>query len=183
MLPEPVPAGLDTPADGPPADDTGAPPGEPGAPDRGGAGPARSGAPTRSAFADVVCADPEWLDREFAALIAANFPPSDAGVAARPLPPRRVVTGAVTDPAPERRPDATGPRSRPRGRRRGAPTVLARERSPPSRRATDVGRYVDRERGDRSSDPGFRTRPPATTASSGSWAAEFSAGPRRCPAG
>lgn len=44
-----------------------------------------------SAFADLICADPQWLRAEFDALIAASFGPPPAQPPAAPprIPPRR----------------------------------------------------------------------------------------------
>ena len=53
------------------------------------------------AFADLICAEPQWLDAEFDALIAASFsePPG------RPPPaPPRVPPRPGTPPPPSRRP-------------------------------------------------------------------------------
>jgi hypothetical protein len=45
---------------------------------------------TDAAFADMICADPQWLDAEFDALIAASFsqPPGSPPPAPPLLPPR-----------------------------------------------------------------------------------------------
>jgi hypothetical protein len=58
-----------------------------------------------AAFADLICADPQWLDAEFGALIAASFgePPAPP----RPAPPRVPPRPGISPP-PSRRP-APGP--------------------------------------------------------------------------
>ncbi len=58
-----------------------------------------------TAFADLICADPQWLDAEFDALIAASFsePP-----ASRPPAPPRFPPRPGTPP-----PLSCGPRPRP----------------------------------------------------------------------
>jgi hypothetical protein len=78
-----------------------------------------------AAFADVLCADQQWVDAEFDALISACFgePP------APPAPPR-VPPHPGTPPPPSRRP-APGPA--------GIPSPAAgpehgRQRSPPAQR-------------------------------------------------
>jgi hypothetical protein len=58
-----------------------------------------------AAFADLICADPQWLDAEFGALIAASF--SEPPAAPPPAPPR-VPPCPGTSPPPSRRP-APGP--------------------------------------------------------------------------
>jgi hypothetical protein len=58
-----------------------------------------------AAFADLICADPQWLDAEFAALIAASF--SEPPTAPPPAPPRFPPCPG-TSPPPSRRP-APGP--------------------------------------------------------------------------
>jgi hypothetical protein len=57
-----------------------------------------------TAFADMICADPQWLDAEFDALIAASFgqPPGSPPPALPPVPP---VPGT---PAPRPQPPETG---------------------------------------------------------------------------
>lgn len=85
------------------------------------------GAGTRqaaAAFAELICADEQWLREEFDALIAANYPPSPPSPApprTPPLPPRRPATATwrVTGPGC---PQATS--SHPGG-------GLRRQRSPP----------------------------------------------------
>lgn len=45
-----------------------------------------------SGFADVICADADWLRAEFEAIVAANFgvlPPSPPGPRSAPVSPRR----------------------------------------------------------------------------------------------
>lgn len=56
-------------------------------------------------FADVICADPEWVAAEFDALVAASFgqppaspPPAPPGVPFRPRPPGPPSPG--TGPGP-----------------------------------------------------------------------------------
>jgi hypothetical protein len=81
---------------------------------------------TGTAFADVICADPQWLREEFDALIAQAF-------GRPPLPPR---------PAPPRVPPCGGPRHPLDGARSGAQPAPAfparawpgrrRQRSPPA---------------------------------------------------
>jgi hypothetical protein len=76
-------------------------------------------------FADLICADPQWLDAEFDALISASFseppaPPRPAppwvpprpGFPCRPLP-RRPCPGLVTVIPPAIRPDPGRQRSPP----------------------------------------------------------------------
>ncbi|RSD17170.1 hypothetical protein [Amycolatopsis eburnea] len=84
----------------------------------------------RAGFAELICADPDWVRAEFDAMVAANF---------RTPPPRR-------EPAP--RPDSSGHRTSSRGHRdagrRTPPTIPVppcprRERSPP-RPASDTGK-------------------------------------------
>jgi hypothetical protein len=76
------------------------------------------------AFADLICADPEWLDAEFDALIGASFgePPAPPPPAPPRLPPRpgiprppsrRARPGPAATPSP-----ATGPHH---GRQRSPP--------------------------------------------------------------
>jgi hypothetical protein len=68
------------------------------------------GADTRqadAAFAELICADDQWLREEFDALIAANYqppgPPPPAPPRVPPLPPRRrrPVLSPVPRPAPQ----------------------------------------------------------------------------------
>jgi hypothetical protein len=54
-----------------------------------------------AAFADLICADPQWLDAEFDALIAASF--SEPPAPPPPAPPR-VPPRPGTPPPPSRRP-------------------------------------------------------------------------------
>jgi hypothetical protein len=82
---------------------------------------------TGTAFADVVCADQDWVDAEFAELVAASF-------GGPPAPP---------PPAPPRIPPLPGTPSPPPSRRLApGPAVLlfptaglgrGRQRSPPAR--------------------------------------------------
>jgi hypothetical protein len=57
-----------------------------------------------AAFADLICADPQWLDAEFDALIAASFgePPAQPP----PAPPRVPPSPGSTPPSPD---PASGP--------------------------------------------------------------------------
>jgi len=87
-------------------------------------------APTRSVFAELVCADPGLLRVEFDALIAANFPPADDRRSR--CPPRRPGrTGTdrfrSVPPSGPRGTDALTVRTRPLP----GPDRPARERSPP----------------------------------------------------
>ncbi len=54
-----------------------------------------------AAFADLICADPQWLDAEFDALISASF--SEPPAPPPPAPPR-VPPRPGTPPPPSRRP-------------------------------------------------------------------------------
>jgi hypothetical protein len=87
-------------------------------------------ADTHAVFAELVCADPELLQAEFDALIAANFPPED-GSRSRNPPRQPGPTG--TDraaPVPPAVPSPrSGPHPGPRGRTGTDPA--ARERGPP----------------------------------------------------
>ncbi|MCP9949996.1 hypothetical protein [Actinomadura madurae] len=91
--------------------------------DMDGLGTTRPGA----GFADLICADDQWLRREFDALIAASYgaPPARPGP---PAPPRTPPAGR-----PSRYLSGThGLRTAPpsgSGRRRG---ILRRQRSPPA---------------------------------------------------
>ena len=85
-----------------------------------GAGTRQAGA----AFAELICADEQWLHEEFDALIAANYPPGPPPPApphTPPLPPRRPATATCLAAGPVR-PQATS--SHPGG-------GLRRQRSPP----------------------------------------------------
>jgi hypothetical protein len=87
---------------------------------------------TSAGFADLICADPEWVQAEFDALIAAAFggppaghtPPAPPHVPAAdrspryPLPPRPRILPPVTVT-------------------RGARDVQRRQRSPPHRHQTN----------------------------------------------
>ena len=83
-----------------------------------------------AAFADLICADQQWLDAEFHALIAASFsePPAPPRVPPRPgstpPPSRRTAPGPTVTAVP-----ATGPRH---GRQRSPPAHLPSR--PPDRR-------------------------------------------------
>jgi hypothetical protein len=80
-----------------------------------------------AAFADMVCADPQWLREEFDALIAASFsePPSPP-----PPAPPRVPPNPGTPPPPSRRPSpvpvaGTAPTAGPEhGRQRSPPAHI-----------------------------------------------------------
>lgn len=77
-------------------------------------------------FAELVCADPQWLRAEFDALIRAGFgpPPTWPHRPAPPrVPPRNPMPGHAGPPVLKARP-ATPGRPRSRGRR-------GRQRSPP----------------------------------------------------
>jgi hypothetical protein len=85
------------------------------------------GAGTRqaaAAFAELICADEQWLREEFDALIAANYqppgPPPPAPPRTPPLPPRRPAKATCRAAGPG--PQATS--SHPGG-------GLRRQRSPP----------------------------------------------------
>jgi hypothetical protein len=77
-----------------------------------------------AAFADLICADPQWLDAEFDALIAASF--SEPPAAPPPAPPRVPPRPGIPCP-PSPRPSsgsaaATCPAIRPaHGRQRSPP--------------------------------------------------------------
>jgi hypothetical protein len=79
-----------------------------------------------AAFADLICADPQWLREEFDALISASF--NEPPVPPPPAPPR-VPPRPGTPPHPSRRP-APGPAvmTIPAGR-----PEHGRQRSPPAR--------------------------------------------------
>jgi len=81
-----------------------------------------------AAFADLICADPQWLDAEFDALIAASFgrPPAPPPPAPPRVPPRPGST-----PPPSRRP-APGPLAA--ASRAAAGPAHGRQRSPPAHR-------------------------------------------------
>jgi hypothetical protein len=81
-----------------------------------------------AAFADLICADPQWLDAEFDALISASF--SEPPASPPPAPPR-VPPRPGTPPPPSRRPapgsavmavPAAGPEH---GRQRSPPAHFA----------------------------------------------------------
>lgn len=101
--------------------------------DTGGAAVGDDGAETGSVFAELVCAEPEWLEREFTALIAANFPPSDPDETPHRIAPHRPAAAATADHPPHDRPEPAAPR--PRRREHTCPHHPARERSPPRNRA------------------------------------------------
>jgi hypothetical protein len=76
-------------------------------------------------FADLICADEQWLREEFDALIAANYRPPGPPP---PAPPR-------TPPLPSRRPAPATPRAAGTGRPQVTSSHpgggLRRQRSPP----------------------------------------------------
>jgi len=75
-------------------------------------------------FADLICADPQWLREEFDALIAASFgcPPAPPPPAPPKVPPRRgpryPPSGPWADQPPEGR---TGPHTEHRHNRQRSP--------------------------------------------------------------
>jgi hypothetical protein len=79
-----------------------------------------------SEFADVICADPEWLRAEFDALMASAFgePPAPPP----PAPPRLPPDRDAWYPAAE----AGGSCSAQPSRRRFAATWCGRQRAPPA---------------------------------------------------
>ena len=79
-----------------------------------------------TAFADVICADPQWLREEFDELISASFgqPPAPP----RPAPPR-VPPGGGPWPPPSRRQRGVQPASVTPAR---AAQGRHRQRSPPA---------------------------------------------------
>jgi len=79
-------------------------------------------------FAELICADPQWLDEEFSALMAANFtaPPAWPRPPAPPtFPPGRFRGTPAGRPAPPRRigsaPAGAAARWRGPGRQRSPP--------------------------------------------------------------
>jgi hypothetical protein len=98
---------------------------------------ADSGSGYELVFLELICAHPEWLEREFMALIDANFPPSHPSGAVAAIPPHRpparpvaVVTATAGRPRDARA--GRGSREgRPRWRERRSPSPRTRERSPP----------------------------------------------------
>jgi hypothetical protein len=94
----------------------------------------RTASDTAAAFADVVYADQQWVDTEFAEIVAASFgePPAPPP----PAPPRVPPLPGTPPPPPSRR-TAPGPAvlvSPAAGPSRG------RQRSPPARPAVAPGR-------------------------------------------
>jgi hypothetical protein len=80
-----------------------------------------------AAFADLICADPQWLDAEFDALIAASFgePPAPPPPAPPRVPPRPGSTPSrrrTPGPAAAASPAAAGPGF---GRQRSPPAHLS----------------------------------------------------------
>ena len=100
-------------------------------------------ADTRSVFAELVCADPELLQAEFEALIAANYPPGDARTCRqsprRSGPPRtdrtRPVPPAVCSPRLGPRPGSGG---------ETGTGGVARERGPPRQHARAEAAHTSR---------------------------------------
>jgi len=89
-----------------------------------------------AAFADLICADPQWLDAEFDALIAASFgePPAQPPPAPPRVPPGPGSTpppspDPASGPAATASPAAAGPGH---GRQRSPPAHLPGQ--PPGRR-------------------------------------------------
>ena len=81
-----------------------------------------------AAFAELICADPQWLDAEFDALIAASFgePPAQPPPAPPRVPPSPGSTpppsrGPASGPAAAASPAAAGPGH---GRQRSPPAHL-----------------------------------------------------------
>ncbi len=92
-----------------------------------------------SVFAELVCADPGLLRVEFDALIAANFPPTDAARSRRP--PRRPGSAATDRPRPVLAASLAAAVRGPAWTQPGAaPHRRARERSPP-RQDTHLDRH------------------------------------------
>ncbi|MDL4816974.1 hypothetical protein [Actinomadura opuntiae] len=108
-------------------------------------------------FAELICADDQWVREEFDALIAANYgaPPARPGP---PAPPQNPPTGR-----PWRYPEAA--RGAPSGDPAGAGTrgtTLRRQRSPPLLRAVHAdrarrGRPRGRRKGGRQSEQESRS--------------------------
>jgi len=89
---------------------------------------------TTTDLAELVCRDPQWLHREFAELIAANYPPSAAAPARVGRRPRVRPVSATRIRRWPRPGPAQGPTALPaRAGRACAPTPRpARQRSPPT---------------------------------------------------
>jgi len=94
-----------------------------------------------AAFADLICADPQWLDAEFDALVSASFSEPPAPPSAPPRVPPRPGTPRQPSwwPAPGLAVTTTAPATgREHGRQRSPPahfpgqcsTVLGRARRP-----------------------------------------------------
>ena len=83
-------------------------------------------------FADLICADEQWLREEFDALIAANYRPPGPPP---PAPPRTPSLPLHPSGAPAA-PTGTGPRPRQVISARSSPR---RQRSPPSSRPAPAG--------------------------------------------
>jgi hypothetical protein len=87
-----------------------------------------------AAFVDLICADPQWLDAEFDALISASF--SEPPAPPPPAPPRVPPRPGIPCP-PSRRPSpgpaaVTSPAIRPaHGRQRSPPVHRPPGRCPP----------------------------------------------------
>ena len=80
-----------------------------------------------TAFADMICHDPQWLAAEFDELVSANFsePPVPRPPAPPRIPPRRVPRHSAPAPRPGPGPAGTAIRATGPGHRR--------QRSPPAR--------------------------------------------------
>lgn len=88
--------------------------------------PAKSRLTADPRFVDVVCVDDDWVDAEFDAIIAANFPQG-----AIPTPPRRGRCGRVPFRRPPRRHHRPEPRLIPLAEGLALRQALAWPRGPP----------------------------------------------------
>jgi hypothetical protein len=91
-----------------------------------------------AAFADLICADPQWLDAEFDALIAASFgePPAQPPPAPPRVPPSPGSTPPPSpDPASGSAPASPAAAGSGHGRQRSPPAHLPGR--PPDRRPPD----------------------------------------------
>ena len=82
---------------------------------------------TDAAFADMICADPQWLAAEFDALMAASFsqPPGSAPPAPPQLPPRPATPAPwLQPPKPGRIAAAFAAAEKGHGRQRSPPGHL-----------------------------------------------------------
>jgi hypothetical protein len=80
---------------------------------------------TGATFAELICADPEWLDAEFTALVSAGFGAPPTRPPAPPeVPDRRPRARQADRPGPVAIPATGGLRARARS--------LGRQRSPPA---------------------------------------------------